>query len=482
MVMVSAVTAVSPARAATDFTLIGHGYGHGIGMSQWGAYGYASHGWQYGPILGHYFTDTSLGTIPTSTMVRVLMDEGHGSYHIASAAAIHVKDETAGTSHTLAAGTYTVVPGPAAGHLMVETPSGQIVLSGIQSPMLIIPTTQPLKLNDTSMAGYTGGHWNGSFRVIRTGTSTLDLVNWVNIERYVAGIVPNEMSTGWPTQALKVQAVCARSYAYATLNSSPTSEFDAYDGVRSQQYGPIERQHTDTTAAQTSTAGQVVMYQGSVATTFFSASSGGMTSSESASWGAPNQPYLVPVVDRYDGAGGLNPNHTWAPKLYSGATLAKALGVASSAGPVVAVDQTWDPASLRELTLTLHGSKASVTRSGQTVASTLALRSSWFRVLQVSLNAPSSVVRGKPLVVSGRLWPKPAATTATIQVRSAGSTTWATLADHPKLAANGSFRLTRFPSGSVSYRVIRPGAFSPVISVTVTGGHSAGGILAPAVL
>ena len=476
VVLVAAVTAVAPARAATDFTLTGHGYGHGIGMSQWGAYGYATHGWQYRAILQHYYRDTSLGTIAAGTMVRVLMDQGHGAYHVSFSAAARFQDQTAGTSQSLAAGSYTVVPGASPGFLVVRNSSGQAVLSGIHSPLVIIPTTQPLKLDDTSMAGYTGGHWYGSFRVIRTGTSTLDLVDYVSIERYVAGIVPNEMSTGWPAQALYVQAVCARSYAYATLNHSPTAEFDAYDGVRSQQYGPIEHQHPDTTAATTATAGKVVKYQGAVATTFFSSSSGGTTSSEQASWGAPNQPYLVPVTDQYDAAGGLNPNHTWTPKLYGPASLAAALGIP---GQVASIDQTVDPASLRELTLTLHTTRGNVSRLGRTVASTMALRSSFFRVLQVTLNAPSSVVKGKPLLLTGRVWPRPG-TPVTIQVRNAGSTTWQTLADRPKLAANGSFKMTRFPSGSVSYRVVRPSAFSPVISVTVSGGHSAFGPLAAA--
>src|SRR4029078_13001050 len=75
---------------------------------------------------------------------------------------------------------------------------------------------------------------------------------------------------------------------------------------------------------------QVVKYGGQVATTFFSSSSGGRTSSIAASWGRPNQPSRVPVRDRYDGAGGLNPNHTWPPRVYSPSGLGSALGVGGS--------------------------------------------------------------------------------------------------------------------------------------------------------
>jgi SpoIID/LytB domain protein len=406
------------------------------------------------------------------------MDESHGAYHVSTTnGSIRFRNLDGTVSQLLPAGHYTVVAGASPGYLVVRNGSGKTVVSGVQSPLLIIPTTEPLTLDDTSMAGYTGGQWAGSFRVLRPNASSaaLDLVDYVGIERYVEGIVPNEMTTGWPMEALKVQAVCARSYAYSTMNHDPTSEFDAWDGVRSQQYGPIGHQHADTSLAVTSTANQVVKYQGAVATTFFSSSSGGMTSSIAASWGGTNQPYLVPVVDSYDAAGGLNPNHTWAPKLYGPASLAAALHIP---GEVNSIDQTVDPASLRELTLTLHTTQGNVSKLGRTVASTMGLRSSFFRVLQVTLNAPKSVVKGKPLLLTGRVWPKPS-TPVHIQVRNAGSTTWQTLADRPALAANGSFKMVRFPAVSVSYRVVRTSAFSPVVSVTVTGGRAAGGLLAP---
>src|SRR5436305_1292086 len=116
----------------------------------------------------------------------------------------------------------------------------------------------------------------------------------------------------------------ARSYAAATAGGSV---FDAYPDTRSQMYCPIEQQAAASDAAVAATKRQVVKYGGQVATTFFSSSSGGWTSSLSASWGSPDQPYLVPVRDRYDGAGGLNPNHTWRPVAYTTSGLASRLGV-----------------------------------------------------------------------------------------------------------------------------------------------------------
>ena len=73
------------ASAAPIFVVKGAGFGHGVGMSQYGAYGYAQHGWAYGPILAHYYTGTAVGTVPART-VRVLLQSGKRSIAVANVA------------------------------------------------------------------------------------------------------------------------------------------------------------------------------------------------------------------------------------------------------------------------------------------------------------------------------------------------------------------------------------------------------------
>src|SRR5439155_20825682 len=107
-------------------------------------------------------------------------------------------------------------------------------------------------------------------------------------------------------------------------------------------------------AAVLSPGRPVVMYGGQVATTFFPSSSGGRPSSIAASWGGTDQPYLVPVSDPHDGAGGLNPNHTWAPRLYPQSGLAAALGLP---GVVTTLDQTVDAPSQRVTAAVIHTSQ-----------------------------------------------------------------------------------------------------------------------------
>src|SRR2546423_9871723 len=88
------------------FFISGHGWGHGLGLSQYGAYGYALHGWKYDRILKHYYTGTTLGQASLKR-VRVLLGAGVKSARIASKLPFQVVDAT-GAKHVLDAGSYTV--------------------------------------------------------------------------------------------------------------------------------------------------------------------------------------------------------------------------------------------------------------------------------------------------------------------------------------------------------------------------------------
>src|SRR5262249_19252125 len=102
--LVASLAAAASARAGTVFVVQGRGWGHGIGMSQWGAYGYARHGWSYHRILAHYYRGTQLGRTGVRS-VRVLLAERRAALAVACAGAIRVTD---GTGHTrrLPAGRY----------------------------------------------------------------------------------------------------------------------------------------------------------------------------------------------------------------------------------------------------------------------------------------------------------------------------------------------------------------------------------------
>jgi SpoIID/LytB domain protein len=447
-----------PAGAATVFTLTGHGWGHGIGMSQYGALGYAEHGWGYKQIMDHYFTGTHVGALGHSATERVLLSSG-SAVHFGAGSRMRLKDAS-GTGMTLAAGTYRLQPGGAHGHLQLVARATGAVTKGLVAPVQVNPGSQPLQLNDSAGIGFARDHWHGSFRVIEDGSSLL-CVDVVGMEKYLRGVVPSEMPASWPLPALKAQAVAARSYAVATRN--PSGDFDAYADTRSQVYGPIEHESAASTAAVSDTAHQVVWYRHTVATTFFSSSSGGRTSSEQAAWDTTSgEPYLVPVNDRYDNADGANPYHTWPVVTYTGSGLASALGVS---GPVSALGMTIDGPSHRVLRLGVTSTGGTTTLTGDQVQVRMGLRSTWFRLAQRTLTAPSTAIAGVPITVSGRAWPVPGR--LQLERRGAPGTAWSVVTTL-KVHRDGTFSVRVTPTADRAYKLLSGGkAVSPRSTVGV---------------
>src|SRR4029079_2073128 len=108
----AALAAASPApQARTVYTLTGHGWGHGIGLSQYGALGYAQHGWAYDTILAHYYTGTTLSALPNPVRMRIQLASGRSSYAIGGSSKITVVDEGGTKSKTIPAGSYRVERG-----------------------------------------------------------------------------------------------------------------------------------------------------------------------------------------------------------------------------------------------------------------------------------------------------------------------------------------------------------------------------------
>lgn len=142
----------------------------------------------------------------------------------------------------------------------------------------------------------------GDFQFTRFDTQQpqkLTLVNFVDLESYVKGVVPYEMSSGWPLEALKAQAVCARTYAASHMNGVPAYGFDITATTTSQVYlGTIEASANSDRAVD-ETAGKFVRYQGKLCETFFFAADGGATEDSENVWVA-EVPYLRGVIDPYE--------------------------------------------------------------------------------------------------------------------------------------------------------------------------------------
>ena len=426
----------------TRFVITGHGYGHGIGMSQYGALGYAQHGSTYPQILAHYFPGTTLGSTPGLTL-RVLMAQGAKSLNVASPAPFSVLDG-AGATHSLAAGAYAFGPGLVLKPVPAIEGSAGTALTG---PLTFLPGAAPLALG--------GKPYRGQLRAIVTG-KTLEAVNVVPLESYLYGVVPSEMPYIWPADALEAQAVVARSYALATRKQ--TGDFDVYGDVRSQAYGGIAAEHFESTAAVDKTRRQVVLYDGKVATTFFFSTSGGRTAAIQDAWPkSPPVPYLVSVADPYDT---VSPWHNWGPVLVDGAALRKALKL-----PAPVVDMTVTPGVGGRVASVLVTDTLgdAVTVPADTLRALLGLRSTWFSVGALSLVASAAPVDyGSSVDLSGVVR---RVTAPTLQSRIAGGV-WQTLGPVTP-DATGAFLLTETPETSTDYRLVTGKALGAVLHVGV---------------
>ena len=341
----TAAATTTTSTASAVLAVSGHGWGHGLGLSQWGAYGYAQHGWSYDQILAHYYTGTTLGAAKVAT-VRVLVASGKKA-SLSSTVPWTVTD-AAGTKEQLAAGA-----------LALTTAFAIAGLPALQPP-LTFTAPQPLSV---------GGRAYRGKLVVSLDGKELDVVDSVGLESYLKGVVPSEMPSTWLPQALEAQAVAARSYALANLAKG--RPYDLFGDGRSQVYGGVAAETPATDNAVDATKGQVVMYAGKVADTLYYSSSGGRTASALEATGIA-VPYLVPVADPYDT---ISPYHDWGPVLIDATKLVKQLKLP---GPIVDVRELNGPSGrVKSLTLTSAGDAATVI-SGNQARTALGLRSTWF--------------------------------------------------------------------------------------------------------
>ena len=158
---------------------------------------------------------------------------------------------------------------------------------------------------------FRNNRYNGAFQYARRGGEKLTVVNYVTIEDYVKGILPYEMSNSWPLEALKAQALCARTYALSSLNRHNSAGFDLCTTEHCQVYRGRDRTNANTDRAVEETAGMYVTYNGELTQTFYAASNGGASESSGNVW-TQSLPYLQGVIDPYEAYIAANiPNYYW---------------------------------------------------------------------------------------------------------------------------------------------------------------------------
>ena len=139
--------------------------------------------------------------------------------------------------------------------------------------------------------------YRGHFKVINDGMG-LTVMNDIPLEKYLQGVVPSEMPSGWEHEAHKAQAIAARSYAIANMGKRAKYGYDLKDTPEDQAYGGASAEKSNTNDAVKETEGIVLVCQGKIVPAYYSASAGGKTLNAKQAWGS-DCPFIrsVPSFD-----------------------------------------------------------------------------------------------------------------------------------------------------------------------------------------
>jgi SpoIID/LytB domain protein len=375
----SAVTTDQSYRVPVSkrITVSGHGFGHGHGMSQYGAQGAALSGLGYRDILSFYYP----GTTPVEARgnIRVLItSDTTDDVVVSPVPGLRVRDLGTGTRYEL-----PVMDGvrrwrlavDAQGRTVVDylttrwqrwSPEGVTTLVGDGE----FSAGRPLTLWTPSGSKQLRGAVRAASP--RAGEAARDTVNVLSLDAYVKGVIPDEMPASWHPEAVKAQAVAARTYGVWSRSQNKRRYYQICDTTSCQVYGGLGAEDSRSNAAVRATAREILTYAGKPAFTQFSSSSGGWTSAGSV-------PYLPAQADPYDRFDG-NPMHAWSTtvdasrieRAYPRLGRLQTIRVVSRDGNGDWRGRVWS--------MVLDGSKADVTISGDTFRWMLGLRASWFTI------------------------------------------------------------------------------------------------------
>lgn len=393
---------VYPRPAGTTIDFLGHGWGHGNGMSQYGSLGGAQAGATWQQIVAKYYTGTSIGTIGSPT-IRVRVASLGTTVQALPATGLRVTWDLTNSSvlptsrNGATIARWRIAPaakvsGTKTKFRLEYLPSGSSTWTYYATAS--VPSTgaflNPTTGTVTTLRGSTQVVYRGQVRgtlIGSAGAESLVPVVALPLEDYLLSVVPNESPASWPAAALSAQAVAARSFAEYHRRYLPISPswYDVYDDTRSQVFpgtkvGGTTKEFASTTAVVRDTAGQALFYEGSVVYAQFSSSSGGYTNTGS-------KPYLKAVPDPWD-AVAANPNHTWQKTVaiatiegaYPGIGRLEALRITSRTG-------LGDEGG-RVLGITVEGASGSVATTGLSFAAKVGLKHHWFTP-QVPGSSPS---------------------------------------------------------------------------------------------
>ena len=397
----------TPAAAWPTSTveLRGHGWGHGRGLGQWGSLGYAvEHGWDHRRILDHYYGGTTMGT-QADGVIGVKLIEFDAT---TSSNPLKPMTVTSSGTFTLASDAEDVIPGGTAARVIWNGNGWNIERAATCSGPWTLVRKVPRSANVEARTAYTGDDVNQMINVcganrrayrgtvmmrllVENGTEFTRVINYVGMEQYLRGVVPRESPASWADSgggrginALKAQAVAARSYAWGENRNPISQAFKTCDTIQCQVYGGaglngqrIEDPRTDRAIAET--RGEVRKHaDGRIARTEFSSSTGGHTAGGT-----------FPAVSDAGDFIAANPHRDWRIEV--------PVTTVEQRYPTIGTLQRFEVVSRNGLgqnggrvtRVRIVGTTGTIEATGDQVRSALQLKSDWFRVIDPSLNSPA---------------------------------------------------------------------------------------------
>lgn len=318
------------------------------------------------------------------TMLSVMLGEGLYSASVSGAGDFELVDGNAGK---------TLERGSAGSNLKITVDGSYIAINGKKTKSRIV--TLQAKNGADGVVKYNGSSYRGTLRIISDG-ARLQVLNQLSLEDYVKGVLPSEMSSSWPEEALKAQAVAARTFALYNRNKGhKASGYDLCSSSHCQVYSGMAAETAATDKAVEATRGQVMYYNHQVIYAAFHSSSGGATENSEDVWGA-YQPYLRSVTDDDS----QSPYHSWTARFTVAqvekqlASSGKGVGKLQSItlGPIsTSGSTTGRTASGRAYGIKFTGSSGAVTITGEQARTIFGLKSAMFNIrTERSVQLPAS--------------------------------------------------------------------------------------------
>ncbi|HET8971003.1 MAG TPA: SpoIID/LytB domain-containing protein, partial [Candidatus Nanopelagicales bacterium] len=365
-----------------SFQVTGAGFGHGWGMSQYGAYGAARQGLSWQQILAFYYPRTVRSKLPSKGTIRVWVTADNDSgLTFKPASGANISDGS--KSYKLPTGSaydYWRITRSGSGYKLFVKSSGgswKTRSTGLSSGTWKV-TSSSGSLRLVLPGGSTRGY-RGALSLIKRGSGGRT-VNTVSTENYVRAVVPSEMPTSWHPDAVRAQAVAARTYGAFLRARSASSGYDICDTTSCQVYRGMDNETANGDAAVRATAHVIMAFGGRPAYTQFTSSNGGQITTGDYS-------YQIAQKDPYDG---LIKSQTWS-KTISASRLGSAFGVGRAKRVQITKRDGYGKWGGRVRSIKITGAKRSVTVSGGRFKGRLGLRSEYLTV-----NGTSSPSRSQP--------------------------------------------------------------------------------------